>query len=877
MIKLHGAWAVPDFSRPGDTFTMTLPDELDWAGSAFFTLLDTDNQAMATARVTQQPDGRQLVTFTLTGLVLVKPLNVHGEFDFWTSWDAAAAADLDPKTTQVLIASSTTSDAIPIEVTVPSPPPPAPSRDPGTGTGGAGTVPLPSGLGGDGAMRIHKVSVTTRNTITEAALGGAVFAIYDVDPRLNPDAVPVVPATRPTSGFNHALGFIEGDAVVIELPAGAYWVVEISAPKGYLLDPTPHEVTIGPADTAEDPAVLTVADSAAPVTSLIKTINAGADAEQDGNVIGAAYTYRPQGWAWGSEPIRYVRFEHLIAPPTPAAGQFTLVDAPSPGLNLDCQVIMGQVNGASALGMAQPIVEVRAGSVDLLGADQRATVPDPRFSYEAPFNNNGAAYYYDYTAGAYYDFTTSAWIAAADYTADPSAYRARDLAPVPVDDDGAWTWSNLDEQGKQFAITCDTNTNELTVTWPDLPAGYVASLSGIATWEDPTFTGVEYVNNATATLSTQHGQGASESTRAPVVNYNVSGNASGDYLAHAFTITKTAAGDSSHLLAGAEFDVWDYLSHKIGHIVTGPDGTASFADSCDPEAVGYDPDNANARLRNPTYILIETRAPDGYEPLGRPVPITVFSGAPLEVPLQAVANKATAGGFGLTKVAAGTTTPLAGAIFTVYTGDDTPDLAQPVMVPGEPVDGMATLVPLTLSTDASGQASSPALSAGSYWLVETTPPAGYLSADPIKLTLDTDGFHVQGQQPGALRIEDVPAPAETPSDAPSDSPTPVRAPTPMDTRTPKVTASRTDTLTPSGTPPVPPTPSATPTAPGGGTGASGPSVGTGGSLAERGAGDVGWLIGGGAIALLLAGAGTLWQATRIRAKRRRAAGTGGLP
>jgi LPXTG-motif cell wall-anchored protein len=78
-------WAVPDGSKPGDTFTLQLPEELKWSGSKTFDLRAPDGSVVAKAVVTDSG----LVTFTLTDYVATHPINVHGTCAFTTQYIAA--------------------------------------------------------------------------------------------------------------------------------------------------------------------------------------------------------------------------------------------------------------------------------------------------------------------------------------------------------------------------------------------------------------------------------------------------------------------------------------------------------------------------------------------------------------------------------------------------------------------------------------------------------------------------------------------------------------------------------------------------------------------------------------------------------------------
>ncbi|AJT42149.1 Ig-like domain-containing protein [Psychromicrobium lacuslunae] len=79
-ITVNASWSVPNGSKPGDTFSLTLPDELV-ALTSNFDLKDADGQVVATAKVV---DG--VVVFTLTDYVTTHR-NVRGTATFTTQLD----------------------------------------------------------------------------------------------------------------------------------------------------------------------------------------------------------------------------------------------------------------------------------------------------------------------------------------------------------------------------------------------------------------------------------------------------------------------------------------------------------------------------------------------------------------------------------------------------------------------------------------------------------------------------------------------------------------------------------------------------------------------------------------------------------------------
>lgn len=77
-VTLEAEWAVPDDSRPGDTFTLVYPEELNYFGRVQGTLDNADGETVATYVV---DDDTRTVTFTLTDFVREHPTNIRGSFD----------------------------------------------------------------------------------------------------------------------------------------------------------------------------------------------------------------------------------------------------------------------------------------------------------------------------------------------------------------------------------------------------------------------------------------------------------------------------------------------------------------------------------------------------------------------------------------------------------------------------------------------------------------------------------------------------------------------------------------------------------------------------------------------------------------------------
>lgn len=84
VLELSADWSVPDYSDPGDTFTLPLPPELTARGTTF-PLNNTEGQKVADAVVTESG-----VTVTLSDYVADNPLNIGGKLNFFASINQTA-------------------------------------------------------------------------------------------------------------------------------------------------------------------------------------------------------------------------------------------------------------------------------------------------------------------------------------------------------------------------------------------------------------------------------------------------------------------------------------------------------------------------------------------------------------------------------------------------------------------------------------------------------------------------------------------------------------------------------------------------------------------------------------------------------------------
>lgn len=143
-----------------------------------------------------------------------------------------------------------------------------------------------------------------------------------------------------------------------------------------------------------------------------------------------------------------------------------------------------------------------------------------------------------------------------------------------------------------------------------------------------------------------------------------------------------------------------------------------------------------------TYLLRETDPPPGYEPLNNLYRINVNASGCIFVngtltSCIVIANNAVTASFTAVKVNIETGTPLAGAVYTLFSG--TVEIAS------------------TVSTN-TGAVTFTRLSPGIYELVETTPPAGFqTNTDRLAVVVAADGsVTILGQPADGFLLSDVP-------------------------------------------------------------------------------------------------------------------------
>ncbi|WP_111938165.1 SpaA isopeptide-forming pilin-related protein [Clostridium paraputrificum] len=193
-------------------------------------------------------------------------------------------------------------------------------------------------------------------------------------------------------------------------------------------------------------------------------------------------------------------------------------------------------------------------------------------------------------------------------------------------------------------------------------------------------------------------------------------------LLGSIAIEKVDSEDSEIKLKGAEFKVLNSDGEEVGNIVTGEDGKGSLGS-----------------LPYGEYIVIETKAPDGYELSLDLVVVEVNSKA---VVYKTITNTKILGKINILKVdSADENIKLPGAVFEVK-------------------DSQGTVVD-TITTDENGVGTSKELPYGSYTVAEVSAPSGYeLSGESKDVTIDSNGQIIEltfknSKLLGSIAIEKV--------------------------------------------------------------------------------------------------------------------------
>ena len=226
-------------------------------------------------------------------------------------------------------------------------------------------------------------------------------------------------------------------------------------------------------------------------------------------------------------------------------------------------------------------------------------------------------------------------------------------------------------------------------------------------------------------------------------------------------LLKYEKGNMATKLSGAVFQLFDADGKELkydtgdmsGQDITFTTGSDGYVDINPSKSTGY-----SAGLeKGKKYILREITAPEGYQ-VTEDIPFTILTDGSSDLSQNLYANgstitvadkKITNVSVTLKKVDSGNTTKtLQGAVFDLY-GSDYVDS-------NGTVNTSATAISTGLTTGTDGTVELGTLKSGTYYLVETTAPGGYVAEDkPIKLTVtDEKVTVVQGTATSSSDITD---------------------------------------------------------------------------------------------------------------------------
>ena len=200
-------------------------------------------------------------------------------------------------------------------------------------------------------------------------------------------------------------------------------------------------------------------------------------------------------------------------------------------------------------------------------------------------------------------------------------------------------------------------------------------------------------------------------------------------------IRKVDAGDTSLLLAGAQFDIitmqnttYDGIDFNqqeiIAHLTTDENGIAKIE-----------------KLIPGQYQIVEKTAPQGYQLLNAPRTVTVSANSETQLTQNVEIGNVKLGSLSLEKRDANNGALVGGAIFEISTVDGT-------TYNGQTYPAGSVIDTITLTT---GVASVTGLEPGKYTVKEKTPPAGYtINSDSKEVTI------IANQTPDPVIIENYP-------------------------------------------------------------------------------------------------------------------------
>ena len=124
----------------------------------------------------------------------------------------------------------------------------------------------------DGYAYLQKSAIAQNGVKADSgySLEGAVYGVYASEANANSDSNRLATLTTNASGKSNT----------VQLKVGTYYVKEITAPTGYVLDTEVHSVTVTASNTESNPAVISVADM--PLMGTAKVVKASEDGKVEG-------------------------------------------------------------------------------------------------------------------------------------------------------------------------------------------------------------------------------------------------------------------------------------------------------------------------------------------------------------------------------------------------------------------------------------------------------------------------------------------------------------------------------------------------------------------------------------------------------------------